>query len=413
MNDYCKKKLTKSCWFGCLLFFVLVLAMATANIGVVFGDDAADGDNAVDEATTTTITTDTATDDGSTNAAAEEMTCSVDDQSCQKVAGAAEDMDEDDATENDDEDDNKIAGTLNPDCIDEHKLCESWAGQGECDYNADYMLKSCRLSCMVCQERIYSEEELYVGADIGVPQIMEMEGDDDLSKDMSSQQISLLISKTRDFLVRTPSSEMPPTLKRACENTHPMCTIQALLGECETNFEQMKTKCAAVCQSCVHLTREGRCPIDPNEPNVWGPGDLDKMFSRLTEEPYLSKYDVKILSSPHGDNTTILEGPWVITMENVLSPEEAQTIIELGSELGYERSTAIGKINADGSHKMDEFEGRTSSNTWCKNACWENNITQGIISRMSDITEIPQKNSEYLQLLKYAPGQKYVEHHGK
>ena len=79
----------------------------------------------------------------------------------------------------------------------------------------------------------------------------------------------------------------------------------------------MKKKCAPACLSCEYLTVEGRCPIDPDAPNAWGPGDLDEMFQKLTQEPYLSKYEVEILSSPAKNG-----GPWVITMENVVTQEE-------------------------------------------------------------------------------------------
>jgi hypothetical protein len=47
---------------------------------------------------------------------------------------------------------------------------------------------------------------------------------------------------------------------------------------------------------------------------------LNKMFERLTAEPYLSKYSVEILSSPETDD------PWVITMENVVSEVEAARV---------------------------------------------------------------------------------------
>lgn len=86
----------------------------------------------------------------------------------------------------------------------------------------------------------------------------------------------------------------------------------------------MRFHCAPMCQSCHNLTLESRCPLDPNAPNTWGPGDLNRMFERLTSEPYRSKYDVQVLSSPE------MEGPWVITMENVVTEQEAQRLIQLG-----------------------------------------------------------------------------------
>jgi prolyl 4-hydroxylase len=101
----------------------------------------------------------------------------------------------------------------------------------------------------------------------------------------------------------------------------------------------MKLSCGPACFSCDMLSIEKRCPMDREiiGPDVWSPGDLDKVFRKLSSEPYKSKYDVKVLSSP--DN--IDRGPWVLTMENFVGEDEANRLIELGSVEGYERSTDV------------------------------------------------------------------------
>ena len=89
----------------------------------------------------------------------------------------------------------------------------------------------------------------------------------------------------------------------------------------------MKKECAPACLACDFLVFEARCPIDAGALNdVWKAGDLNAMFEKLTSEPYLSQYSVQILSSPATD------GPWVIQLDNVLSKEEADHLIELGGE---------------------------------------------------------------------------------
>eukprot|EP00980_Cylindrotheca_fusiformis_P010144 scaffold2253_cov119-Cylindrotheca_fusiformis.AAC.19 len=169
----------------------------------------------------------------------------------------------------------------------------------------------------------------------------------------------------------------------------------------------MPFDCAPACQSCEKHTIEGRCPIDPDAPEAWKPGDLNAMFEKLTQEPYLSKYDVEILSSPDTG------GPWVITMENVVSEEEAERIIELGAEEGYARSTDVGKMRADGTTEKNLSTGRTSMNAWCLSECYEDSKAQAVIHRLTELTGIDERNSEYLQLLKYEPEQFYNVHHGK
>ena len=99
-------------------------------------------------------------------------------------------------------------------------------------------------------------------------------------------------------------------------------------------------------------------------------------------------------------------------MENVLSEEEAKNFIKLGAKEGYKRSADVGKMNADGSTETNVNQGRTSSNAWCTNKCYKDKISQRVVNRLTNITGIPEGNSEYLQLLQYEPGQLYQPHHG-
>jgi prolyl 4-hydroxylase len=154
------------------------------------------------------------------------------------------------------------------------------------------------------------------------------------------------------------------------------------------------------------LSIAGRCPIDLDAPDTWSPGDLDAMFVRLTREPYLSRYDTKILSSP---GTT--GGPWVVTMEDVVSREEAEHLIELGEIEGYERSSGLGDLKADGSYESNVYSARTSTNSWCYQDCYKNATALAVVDRLSKITGINETNSEYLQLLRYEEGQYYHAHH--
>jgi len=168
----------------------------------------------------------------------------------------------------------------------------------------------------------------------------------------------------------------------------------------------MKRQCGPSCKSCEYLSFEKRCPRDLSAPDTWGPGDLDAMFVRLSNEPYVSQYDTKILSSP---NTT--GGPWVITMENVVSEEEAEHMIELGGIEGYKRSSDVGELKADGSFDSNVNSGRTSTNAWCEKDCLKNETATIVARRLSQITGINETNSEWLQLLRYEEGQHYQVHH--
>lgn len=74
---------------------------------------------------------------------------------------------------------------------------------------------------------------------------------------------------------------------------------------------------------------------------------------------------------------------------------------------GYQRSADVGKLTVDGSHTTKISEGRTSTNAWCNGPCYRNATAQAVIHRLSDLTGVPEENSEYLQMLRYEPGQYY------
>lgn len=127
------------------------------------------------------------------------------------------------------------------------------------------------------------------------------------------------------------------------------------VGECQVNPNYMKLQCAPACQTCDQLDFETRCPFDKNAPLVWQPGDLNRMFERITTDPGYQKYTPQILSQPP-------KGPWVVVLDNVVSAEECQRLIELGGEAGYERSKDKGKKNFAGNYEGYTNNKRTSTN---------------------------------------------------
>lgn len=191
-----------------------------------------------------------------------------------------------------------------------------------------------------------------------------------------------------------------------CKNQREECAYWAFMGECKKNADYMKVECGPVCSACEALTLDYECPLDPPiSQDAWKEGDLNKMFEKLTSEPYKSQYSVEILSSPETN------GPWVIQMDDVVSEKEAWRLIELGEELGYERSTEVGRMNADGTLKKVVNTQRTSTNAWCDDICYEDEYASAVIDRLSLLTGINETNSEDLQLLRYETGQKYGVHH--
>jgi prolyl 4-hydroxylase len=202
----------------------------------------------------------------------------------------------------------------------------------------------------------------------------------------------------------------------------------------------MKVQCAPVCFSCSDIIFENRCPTpDVNllaKSNVWGPGDLHRMFTRIVTLPppqnatlcdnisILDEFDVDehtdpqklmpkvtVLSQPH-DNSDDDSSPWVVQIDEFLTQMECDVLIQLGTDRGYQRSTGLNSTkNSDGSYGSFVDDVRTSSNTWCLDECYHHPVTQRILQRIEYWTKVPDINSEYLQLLSYTEGQYYKTHH--
>ena len=167
--------------------------------------------------------------------------------------------------------------------------------------------------------------------------------------------------------------------------------------------------CAPSCRTCHVLDYKHHCPLDPTQPDAIKPGDLNKIFERLIDEQYYKKYNPQILSRPSKKGKD--DAPWVITLDNFLTSEECDRMVELGAQLGYQRSADTGRKKFDGTFEKSVNSGRTSTNAFCQHHCETDPVTVAITTRMENITGVPQINYEFLQLLRYEEGQFYNTHH--
>ena len=136
------------------------------------------------------------------------------------------------------------------------------------------------------------------------------------------------------------------------------------------------------------------------------------MFERMIHHDfYLQEYGLKVLSGPsvgdEGDG-----GPWVVQLDTFFSEQEAQHLIELGTQIGFERSTVLSNtsVSDDGSRNLVS-DIRTSSTAWCdEDECMDDAVIESIFDRMEYLTQINMDNSEVLQFLEYNVGGFYKEH---
>ena len=190
--------------------------------------------------------------------------------------------------------------------------------------------------------------------------------------------------------LKCPSKSVLSGSKSSYKITQTQTSKRAIAGECEKNEKYMLDNCRPSCMECHMLHIDNRCVVDPNAKPAWEPDGLNAMFEHLISEPIASKYPVTILS----------RDPWVITLDDVVSEEEAEKLVQLGGVKGYQRSQDVGKRNADGTYGSIVSTGRTSSNAWCTDECYNDPVLTQVANRLSELTMIDEKNSEFLQLLR-------------
>jgi len=222
----------------------------------------------------------------------------------------------------------------------------------------------------------------------GVPQVVSEEGARDRLKE------------TRNYMQKLQDDgTLRPELVAECKNENPDCTYWASVGECVNNPGYMETSCAPACFTCNLLDIEHRCAFDDaiREDRIWPAGGGSQMFTKIvTEWPH-----AQVLSSD----------PYVIVIDDFLTADECQHLIDLGAARGYEPSKGVGARKADGTFEESKTESRTSSNAWCMEDCYENKDILDVIEKLENLTGIPDSHHEYLQLLHYEVGQYYRSHH--
>ena len=187
-----------------------------------------------------------------------------------------------------------------------------------------------------------------------------------------------------------------------CFDRHEKCELFASQGECTNNPGWMIIHCSVSCNACHLRTVEARCGrenLNTTHTGFLVPGKLNKMFERINTE-LRSQYTINVLSYD----------PWVITIDDFLSENEADAIItSVGKK--WERSTDTGQTNKFGETGRKLSSTRTSSNAWCRADCEANPLVRNVINKIVDVTTIPYDNYESFQVLQYEKGQFYRAHH--
>ena len=187
-----------------------------------------------------------------------------------------------------------------------------------------------------------------------------------------------------------------------CVDKAEPCPAYARSGECDKNPGWMIVNCPQSCNACHLREYKVRCDrsfLNISTEPIYKPGDLNNMFSSITER-FADRYEINVLST----------SPWIVTFDNFLTEEETSALIST-VEGTWERSTDTGTANAFGETGRTLSKGRTSSNAWCRAPCLENPHVQSAIAKIEEVTFVPESHYESFQILQYDVGQFYNTHH--
>mmetsp|Transcript_17421 Transcript_17421/g.36409 ORF Transcript_17421/g.36409 Transcript_17421/m.36409 type:complete len:503 (-) Transcript_17421:1040-2548(-) len=358
-----------------------------------------------------------------------------------RAINPGEDDDDDDDDNYDNYDDNTGEETSNTTCTNNHEHCEGWAEMGECHDNPEFMLANCAKACDSCDNHMSrttsgTRRETSATANDFLLRRTAKFGALQTADDHEYEQATLdTIQNMMEYFESKDYKSLPSNIKKNCKNDHELCSYWATIGECEKNMAFMKVGCAPVCQSCHLLDVANRCPELPDAVPALKEGDLNQIFERIVETApgnrttltakerrelvklEMTEYTVTVHSRPNAVTNANANSisrdkkldPWVIALDNFLTDEECDALIQHGYDAGYKRSEDVGALKFDGTYGSVQSTGRTSENAWCgvANECRGKTVPKRILNRMSSIMGIPTGNSEDFQILKYEVGQFY------
>ncbi|KAK1735935.1 prolyl 4-hydroxylase alpha subunit-like protein [Skeletonema marinoi] len=272
--------------------------------------------------------------------------------------------------------------------------CKHWSSIGECDKNPGYMHRSCKRSCNTC-----TAEDI----DITARQAVRI-SDQDISgvwwMNSSEKQDFLddIMSYLKDEVWAVPEYTKTQGI---CFNKDNMCTHWAMQGRCSE--VDVKLNCGPSCGSCMYLDENVRCGGTIEQlPNALSAGSIDKMFKRIVRD-----YDVQILSQP----TQEQDKPWIVTIDDFVSDEEINLILDYGQKTGYEQA---GEVYSGNHAAPAKTQKRTSETSWCGfqfgDTCFEEPLIKGLLNRVYNVTHVPIPNFNEMQILRYQPGQSHSFH---
>mmetsp|Transcript_8465 Transcript_8465/g.14017 ORF Transcript_8465/g.14017 Transcript_8465/m.14017 type:complete len:231 (+) Transcript_8465:58-750(+) len=170
--------------------------------------------------------------------------------------------------------------------------------------------------------------------------------------------------------------------EQECIDSDPeYCPKWAAAGECDANPTYMMHACQVSCRACSKSAQELeriiaqriKCPLDRSVPTVLPQkGDLDQLF----EHRIINSDNDDTKNKKHYTTTVLSKDPWLVQLDDFLTQDECDLLIQWGHYQGFQRSHVAtdGEIIA---------RGRTSATAWCYGS-----------SCLGAIQHVTQKNYE-------------------
>ena len=287
---------------------------------------------------------------------------------------------EEDGEEEEEEEDGEEEGE-EEECFDVADDCDSRALHDGCILNFATMSEECEMTCKLCTRdyNLLHVSNVYSLA----PQLL-----------YDDESVAQFVTEIDEYVYDTIyRGEHPDNIKLHCKNKDPQCSYWAHSGDCGRNAEFMTERCPAACMDCESgLSYSVRCSFDPQTPGIWRAGDLNAMFVRLSNSPEAVEYNPLVISRPIFDPNPKFDekdGPWIVLLDNFLSEDETETLLELVEDIDYESV-------------MEENE---SFDVWfCDDECRESEIVATVEERLESLIGVPAQHSELFTFFKYDEG---------
>jgi prolyl 4-hydroxylase len=132
--------------------------------------------------------------------------------------------------------------------------------------------------------------------------------------------------------------------------------------------------------------------------------DLNMDINWRLKQPYINSQNKISIDDRDISVSVRISSPEVALLENVLSDEECDLLIEMALNKGLSRSLVLGGLDGN----SIEHDGRTSTSIFFQRS--ENPLISSIERRLSHLTNWPTSKGEGLQVVCYAKGQQYAPH---